>query len=44
MEGQKWYCHSNITAQINKTNNTVQRLKQMKGKKQEKAEKDACEI
>lgn len=44
MDGQKWYYHSNITAEINKTNNTVQRVKQTKGKKQEKAEIDAYEI
>lgn len=43
MEGQKWYSHSNIAAQINKTNNTVQRLKQMKGQST-KREMDACEI
>lgn len=44
MEGQKWYYHSNITAQTNKTNNTVRKLKQMEGEKWEKAKRYACEI
>ena len=44
MEGQKWHYHSSTTAQVNKTNNRVMRLKQIKRRKQVKAEKDACEI